>query len=303
MPTQIDQAVAFGSSDHLGAVRISRVSAGARTAGPSRRTVAIGGEGWVALAMQHQGSATVARDGRESTLNPGEFVLSEAGRPLTMEFPTAFDFTAFHLPRSALPVHDEALRASTTTVFAPGSGSVGLVATYLRELAREAGSLDPRTAGRLADTAIDLLTLLIQEHSGALDAAAPRTAPPVLARVKDYMMCHLGEPSLSPERIAAAHHVSVRYLHKLFQDEETTVARWIQRRRLEMCAHDLSRRASTAPTVSSVARRWGFVSPAHFSRVFRAVHGVTPREWRARAAGAEGQPPVRPGTNPSVVRP
>ncbi|MFJ9520782.1 AraC family transcriptional regulator [Kitasatospora sp. NPDC101801] len=30
-----------------------------------------------------------------------------------------------------------------------------------------------------------------------------------------------------------------------------------------------------------VARRWGFVNPAHFSRVFRAAYGVSPREWRA----------------------
>lgn len=105
----------------------------------------------------------------------------------------------------------------------------------------------------------------------------------MLARIKDYAIHHLGDPSLSPEQIATAHHVSVRYLHKLFQSEETTVARWIQRRRLEMCARDLSRRAAASPTVSCVARRWGFVSPAHFSRVFRAAYGATPREWRARA--------------------
>ncbi|WP_435812131.1 AraC family transcriptional regulator [Streptomyces olivaceoviridis] len=29
-----------------------------------------------------------------------------------------------------------------------------------------------------------------------------------------------------------------------------------------------------------MAHRWGFTSPSHFSRVFRATYGVSPAEWR-----------------------
>ncbi|MEU1540899.1 AraC family transcriptional regulator [Actinacidiphila glaucinigra] len=31
-------------------------------------------------------------------------------------------------------------------------------------------------------------------------------------------------------------------------------------------------------------RRWGFVSPAHFSRSFRAAYGLSPGEWRRTAS-------------------
>lgn len=109
----------------------------------------------------------------------------------------------------------------------------------------------------------------------------------MLVRIKDYIRGHLADPGLSPEGIAAAHRVSVRYVHKLFQSEEATVRRWIQRQRLEMCRHDLSRHATAAPTVSAVAQRWGFVSPSHFSRVFRAAYGTSPRDWQATARTAE----------------
>ncbi|MDH6708379.1 AraC-like DNA-binding protein [Kitasatospora sp. MAA19] len=275
------------SSDQLGVVQISGVAAGPQVVTRSRRTIEAGGEGWVALTMQHQGHARISQDGREIICGPGELALCDSSRPFTKEFPTAFGFTAFRLPRHVLHVRDQELRAATASPFESTSGCVELVTTYLRTLASGAAKLDPCTGSRLADTAVDLLALLIQERSGTLDPTAPETAPAMLARIKDYAMCHLGDPSLSPERIATAHHVSVRYLHKLFQGEETTMAHWIQRRRLEMCAHDLSRRAFAAPTVSSVARRWGFVSPTHFSRVFRAAYGVTPREWRARAGGAD----------------
>ncbi|MFB8057986.1 helix-turn-helix domain-containing protein, partial [Kitasatospora purpeofusca] len=41
--------------------------------------------------------------------------------------------------------------------------------------------------------------------------------------------------------------------------------------------------------------RWGFVSTSHFSRVFRAAYGVTPREWQAGSR--------EPGTWPAVPGP
>lgn len=47
--------------------------------------------------------------------------------------------------------------------------------------------------------------------------------------------------------MAAAQYISVRYLHKLFEAEETTVAEWIRSRRL-----------------------------------FRAAYGVPPAEYRLR---------------------
>lgn len=270
-------------SDQLGAVQISRVQAGPQVVTRSRRTIASGGEGWITVALQHRGCARLSQDGRDIVLRPGEFALSDSSRPFTKELPAAFDFTAFHLPRKALYVPDGDLGAATATVFAPGSGAVELVAGYLRQLAGGAAGLDAYTGGRLADTAIDLLALLIQEQGGSLNPAASETAQAMLVRIKDYVMRHLADPALSPERIARAHHVSVRYLHKLFQNEESTLTRWIQRRRLEMCARELSRRAPASKTVSSVARRWGFVSPAHFSRVFRAAYGATPRDWQAAA--------------------
>ncbi|MFI9442873.1 hypothetical protein SM007_33260 [Streptomyces avermitilis] len=37
--------------------------------------------------------------------------------------------------------------------------------------------------------------------------------------------------------------------------------------------------------------RWGFVSPAHFSRAFRAAYGMSPREWQATADATGGAAP------------
>ncbi|MFF7653109.1 helix-turn-helix transcriptional regulator [Streptomyces sp. NPDC007983] len=73
----------------------------------------------------------------------------------------------------------------------------------------------------------------------------------------------------------------MRYLHKLFQEQRTTVGRWIRQRRLEECRKELARGGRSSRTVAAVAQHWGFISPAHFSRVFRAAYGMSPREWQA----------------------
>ena len=46
----------------------------------------------------------------------------------------------------------------------------------------------------------------------------------LLTRIQAFIQQRLGDPELSPGVIAAAHHISLRYLRKLFQEQGTTVA-------------------------------------------------------------------------------
>ena len=102
--------------------------------------------------------------------------------------------------------------------------------------------------------------------------------------VRAFIEERLGDPALAPPMIAAAHHVSLRYLHKLFESQQTTVAALIRERRLERCRRDMLDPALRAQPVSAIAARWGLTNPAHFSRLFRAAYGSAPAEFRALAA-------------------
>ncbi|MFF5635847.1 helix-turn-helix transcriptional regulator [Streptomyces sp. NPDC012825] len=44
--------------------------------------------------------------------------------------------------------------------------------------------------------------------------------------------------------------------------------------------------------VERVARAWGFSTPSHFSRRFKAAYGVTPRQWRASRSLEPREPPA-----------
>ena len=81
--------------------------------------------------------------------------------------------------------------------------------------------------------------------------------------------------------MAAAVHVSLRHLQKLFERRGATITGWIRDRRLERCWHDLADPALAHRPVGAIAASWGLVDAAQFSRTFRARYGRTPREHRS----------------------
>lgn len=274
------------STGRLGSLRISTVEADAQRASRTPAQIARAASDCVAVGVQTTGTATLVQDGRHARVGEGDLVVYDTSRPYALDYPQRFSTRVLHMPRRALGLPEEELRRVTGTAIAGAEGAGALLGSFLTGLAASLPSCSPAVATRLAASVVDLFATLVDERT---TADGPSLADPhhhLVPRVRDHIDRHLADPRLSPASIAAAHHISVRYLHRLFEDEGVTVARLIQRRRLEECARDLTRSDPAAPTVSAVAQRWGFTNPAHFSRVFRAAYGRSPREWaRSGAVG------------------
>ena len=143
-------------------------------------------------------------------------------------------------------------------------------------------SLQDNPAGQmLGGVTLDLIRALVAS-AGAREAEAAEVLEETLAvRIERWIVEHLGEPSLSAERIASAHFLSVRQLYYVWAARNgETLAEWIMSRRLERAARVLASTASHDAAIAAVARRCGFADPAHFTRRFRERYGVTPRDWR-----------------------
>ncbi|MFE9604639.1 helix-turn-helix domain-containing protein [Streptomyces hokutonensis] len=273
-------------TDRLGHLQISTVDADPERVFRTPRLIARDSAEYMLIGLQGYGPAVITQDGRDALLRPGDFAFYDTTRPYTLNFPDRFQMKVFQLPRQALGLRDSDLRRITGITLRGDEGPAALVAPFLAGLAAGATSCRPPVGDMLARNAVDLLTTLIAEHLGRDTADTDAAHRALLVRIRAFIDHHLADPGLSPESIAAAHRISVRYLHRLFQDEGPTVSRWIQHRRLEECRRELSRPGRMSPTVSAVAHRWGFANPAHFSRVFRAAYGMSPREWQGRSGGA-----------------
>ncbi|MEV1068716.1 helix-turn-helix domain-containing protein [Streptomyces sp. NPDC050263] len=273
------------STERLGYLRISTVEADghrlSRTpAQVAEAAAAATAGGCVAVCVQTTGTATLIQDGRRAFVDEGDLVVYDTARPYSLDFPQRFSAHVVHMPRRAvgLPVAD--LRQVTGTAIAAAEGFSALLVNFVTSLTSSVPPCSPAVAARLATGVVDLFATLVDQRSGRATVRERSPGDHHVLRVRDHIDRNLGDPDLSPQTVAAAHHISVRYLHRLFEGEGVTVARLIQQRRLERCARELARSDAVAPTVSAVAQRWGFANPAHFSRVFRAAYGLSPRQWR-----------------------
>ncbi|MGW8399594.1 AraC-like ligand-binding domain-containing protein [Streptomyces lydicus] len=264
----------------LGRVQAVTVDGDCLSALRTRRLVAQGSEEeYVVVKLLDRGVARLEQDGREAVLGPGDLFVYDMARPVQLHLPQSFRTKSLVLPRDILGLSESDLAHVTASPLGPDTPLGSLLSPFLAGLVDGAGTYLPRTSEQMARNVVDLLGVLADEVRGRPSADTPGGNRALLLRIQAFIDRHLADPDLTPQAIARAHHISLRYLHKLFEGEDVTVGRWIQRRRLEECRRDLARRGNGL-TIAAVAHRWGFTSAAHFSRVFRAAYGMAPREWR-----------------------
>jgi AraC-like DNA-binding protein len=94
------------------------------------------------------------------------------------------------------------------------------------------------------------------------------------ARVEAHTRSHLFDSTLSPQRIADACGISLRYLHTVVSGEGQTVAEMIRARRLH-AAHARLGVAGPLTSNAQVALANGFGDQAQFRRQFCQHYGLT----------------------------
>ncbi|GAA1274420.1 helix-turn-helix transcriptional regulator [Streptomyces javensis] len=156
-----------------------------------------------------------------------------------------------------------------------------LLTTFLAHLADESASYTPHDAARLGTVGLDLVTATLAhflEREGDIPSDSRQRV--LYMRITSFIERHLGDTALTAGEIAAAHHISVRSLHRLFQQNGVTVRFWIRGRRLERCRRDLADPLKRHMPIQATATRWGYPQADVFSRAFRSHTGMSPREFR-----------------------
>ncbi|MGW2309633.1 AraC-like ligand-binding domain-containing protein [Actinomadura luteofluorescens] len=244
------------------------------------------------LVCTVRGRGVMAQDGRRAELGPGDLVLADTSRPYQAELSPQVprgQVLVLCLARSLLPFPHRDLRRLTGVRLKGDQGMGALSSQFLLQLARHMHELGPSDTARLSTLTLDVFSTALAtalDAQGAVPPHARRRA--LMAQIFSFIRRNLGDPHLTPDAIAAAHHISLRYLHKLFHQEGHTVAGWVRERRLERCRRDLADPRLADRPINAIAARWGFSSAAHFSQVFRGAYGLSPGQFRRQCAQATG---------------
>jgi len=220
-----------------------------------------------------QGASRLRQFGREVTVPAGGLLLIDSSAPYLLEQSGPIQLASLAVPATALQRVSTDISKWVARPVAQ-TAAASLLAAQVQALARWPHAIEPQEAGVIADVLQGLLPAVFGEP--AADTAAGRY---LVRRVRALIAERYAESSLSPCDVAGIAGVSVRSLHAALAREGTSFA-------AELTAHRLVRARAMLhsplcrDSVKAVALRCGYVSPAHFTRSFRARFGVTPGACR-----------------------
>jgi len=153
------------------------------------------------------------------------------------------------------------------------------LATLGRGLLRELGVADDAAPLALEGLTLELLAILVRRRR---ESARPGAPPAWLRRVREALDDRHPERGLRIADLADIAGVDPAHLARSFRGHYgMSAGTYLREIRVQRAADALAR---SSASLAQIALDAGFADQSHFTRVFRAAYGVTPRRWRALRA-------------------
>lgn len=222
------------------------------------------------------GRYMLAQDGRETFLQPGEMTIYDATKPHSIHCPERFSKVIVSIPRKLMRERLSGVELCTARKVS-GQAGIGSVATNLiQSITSQLNQIEMAAFNRLSEGALDALVMaLATTRPQRYELSRSRSF--TLHQIKSFVERHLTDPNLTPDLIAQAVKCTPRYINMLFQDENTSLMRYVLARRLNHC-YDALANNHQSQRISDIAFKWGFNDLSHFSRAFKQAFDATPTE-------------------------
>ncbi len=263
-----------------GAFRFSEVIADPQFVERSKHQIAKFAESEFLISFQLEKRGLIRQNGREALLTPGSFALYDSTQPYSLTFEEQFHQLVVQMPKEVLARHLMNPEQYTAVPISGASGLGAVIADFIFSLARELHRLDT-APDELSENLVSMIAIAFSSSAMLTQVGNHSIIRESLKRrICQYIDNNLCNPELSNHHIAAAQNISIRYLHKLFEDEAETVHALILNKRLERARRLLHDASYAGHSIESIAYSTGFVSAAHFSRAFKKRFGVCPSDIR-----------------------
>jgi len=230
--------------------------------------------GYHGLEFVTEGAGTVSIDGRSSALAPGVIYTYAPEARLEITTDPTRPLVKYFTCWSGRGVAARLARARVAPGVCLRLGAAGEVQSVFEDLIREGqwhGPLTREVCAVLGEL------LLLKLEAAALAPAGDEPARVSFLRFKSLIDAN-ADRFLSLEDIAEAAGCDVSTICRLFRRyQDTSPYQYLLRRKMNFAAEFLM---ESGGLVKEAAQRVGFADPYHFSRVFKAVHGVAPRALR-----------------------
>ncbi|HZV08995.1 MAG TPA: AraC family transcriptional regulator, partial [Novosphingobium sp.] len=215
-------------------------------------------------------------------LSPGDWCVNGINENCHLSHCGETEHLVVTIPKSALQLDEARIARLGRRHFAGNQGLSRLMCDMAMGQFREAPYMGTQAANASSACLLGLMRSVLSEEATA--SARGHARGELVEAIKDFIGHNLTNAMLSIDVIARELGYSKRYLHMAFSQgmPGTTISDHILNERLLACEQDLLYFSGAARPVSEIGQAWGFVDPAHFSRVFRNRYGVPPSVYRAR---------------------
>jgi AraC-like DNA-binding protein len=240
----------------------------------------------VYLCIIVNGTSLARRHAREVALRDGDAVLmTSEGTAWSFTSPTSVNVAGLRLPRSALAPLVPNLDDAVMRAMPRDADGLRLLRKYLGIVADDAAMAAPPSQRLITSHIYDLAALAIGATCDGDAVAESRTVRAVrLAAIKADIVANLHDGDLNATRVATRNRVTVRYLHKLFQNEGITYSEFVLGQRLARAFGMLRNPLHARRAISTIAFELGFNDLSYFNRGFRRRYDATPSDIRNGAA-------------------
>jgi AraC-like DNA-binding protein len=214
-------------------------------------------------------------------LQPGQWSIYDTAREYQIESGERARFMVLLLPQTACAGWAPAVHALAGRAL-DGRGAPRIVMSALAGMLRDDARLPGEEQRTLQASVTALVECAIDTSARKHTVTASADSDARLQRIERWILEHLAEPSLTPERVAQAFGMSRRSLYNLFLGGQRTPRAFIQEARMARAQQLMAQDSGRELPLAVVAQRSGFSDPAHFSRAFHARFGLAPSVWRER---------------------
>lgn len=262
----------------LGDLRLCRLSASRHRVVRTPDLIRQDDRGFLKLVVQLSGTTWFEQNGRKMLLSPGEWSIYDTMQSYTVSNANAIEQLVVLVPREKVLARGLSPKDLMVQRYSARAGVGRLACNLMGTAFDEMASCGSNAAQDVADAISRLVGHSLLERAGI---QTPLTIKECMRdRIKAFIESNLRDPRLSIDQIATLCNCSKRNLHKVFQEEGTTISQYIWRRRLEACRRDLDNPGCADKSITDIAYSWGFSSSTHFSRSFKAAFDVSPRLHR-----------------------
>ncbi len=226
------------------------------------------------LLYVRKGSEQLKFDDRSLWLNEGDMVIWDSTQHMSFHVPDKLEKVSLLIPESSLTSVFPTAHDYRGIVIPKKSGVGSMLANHINNIEQHMWQLTTEDLTAMMEPTMSIMAAAFGSYANI----SPNTMRHIaLNRIKQFIISNLHDPDLNPTMIASAHNITPRYLHMLFEDQDTTVSTWIKSRRLDRSKDDLIKSIVTHQSVSEIAFKWGFNDLSHFSRIFKQRFGQSPR--------------------------